>query len=89
MSKIKLVVEVDESDYEAIKNDGVQNHIALSDEIIKKGTPITEGDMISKKRLKLFAIDHDYFNGVEHETIRVVPVVAIDNAPSIGGSQNE
>lgn len=41
--KIKLLVEVDESDYEAVKNDGVQNHIALADEIIRNGTPILGG----------------------------------------------
>ena len=50
MSKIKLVIEIDESDYEAIRNDGVQNHIALADEIIRNGTPI-EGDLISRSEL--------------------------------------
>ena len=50
--KIKLLVEVDESDYEALRNDGVQNHIALADEIIANGTPITEGDWISRSELK-------------------------------------
>lgn len=42
MSKVKLMIEIEESDYKAIKNDGVQSHIALADEIIANGTPITE-----------------------------------------------
>lgn len=50
--KIKLLVEVDESDYEALRNGGVQSHIALADEIIANGTPITEGDAISRSELQ-------------------------------------
>ena len=50
--KVKLIIEIGEGDYEAIKNDGVQSHIALADEIIANGTPITEGDMISRSELQ-------------------------------------
>ena len=52
MSKVKLVIEIEESDYKAIKNDGVQSHIALADEIIANGTPINEGDMISREGIR-------------------------------------
>ena len=50
--KIKRVIEIEESDYEALRNDGVQSHIALADEIIANGTPITEGDAISRSELQ-------------------------------------
>ena len=43
MSKVKLMIEIDESDYEALRNDGVQSHIALADKIIANGTPLPEG----------------------------------------------
>lgn len=40
--------------------------------------------MISADYIKLFSIDHDSWNGVEYEgVIKVVPVIAVDNAPTI------
>lgn len=50
--KVKLIIEIGESDYEAIKNDGVQSHIALADEIIKNGIPYNPaGDLTEYKPL--------------------------------------
>ena len=34
---MKIVIDIPESDYELIKNDGVQSHIACVDEAIRNG----------------------------------------------------
>ena len=39
---MKLIIDINENEYKALINDGIQNHIALADELIKNGTPYTE-----------------------------------------------
>ena len=80
MSKIKLVIEIEENDYEALRNDGVQNHIALADEIIRNGTPITEGDLISRSALKEKYIK--LLDSAKELGTQVSPCF-IDNAPTV------
>ena len=53
---------------------------------VKNGTvlPKGHGRLINADYIKLFSIDHDSWNGVEYEgIIKVVPVIAIDTAPTI------
>ena len=93
--KIKLLVEVDESDYEALRNGGVQSHIALADEIIANGTPITEGDLISRSELReiIHKEGEQWKANTEYECGRFDSCDRIDflvaNAQAIGGNQNE
>lgn len=84
-----LLIEIGESDYETIKNDGVQSHIALADEIIANGTPIKEGDAISREALKNdFVKDCEYcamscFSKVCEDCYITEAKQKIDNAPSL------
>ena len=39
---MKLIVELSENDYKALKEDGVQNHLALADTIIACSVPYEE-----------------------------------------------
>lgn len=39
---MKLIIDIDESDYMALKEDGVQNHLALADTVIANGIPYEE-----------------------------------------------
>ena len=46
--------------------------------------PKGHGRLIDADYIKLFSIDHDCWNDVEYEgVIKVVPVIAIDNASTI------
>ena len=83
--KIKLLIEVDEELYRAYKGrpprlgDEGMDMIAQA---IANGTPITEGDAISREALKR-EVNRVFFNDeIEFKQV-------IDNAPSIGGNQNE
>ena len=40
---MKIVIDIPESDYELIKNDGVQSHIACADEAIRNGIVLCNG----------------------------------------------
>lgn len=39
---MKLIIELSENDYKALKEDGVQNHLALADTIIAHSIPYEE-----------------------------------------------
>ena len=89
MSKVKLMIEIPEQAYKFILQYGIKDAHEI-DVIIANGTPITEGDLISRGALKK-AIrdlpewygDDIYYSGVNDVTD------LINNAPSIGGNQNE
>lgn len=50
---MKLIIELSENDYKALKEDGVQNHLALADTIIAHSMPYDpQGDLISREALK-------------------------------------
>ena len=83
--KIKLLVEVDEELYRAYKGrpprlgDEGMDMIAQA---IANGTPITEGDLISREALKR-EVNRVFFNDeIEFKQV-------IDNAPPIGGKDND
>ena len=40
---MKLIIELSENDYMALKEDGVQNHLALADTVIANSVPYEEG----------------------------------------------
>jgi hypothetical protein len=86
---MKLIIDIDEELYEAYKGrppmlgDAGMDMIAQA---IANGTPVPKGHGRLKDAdyIKLFSIEHDSWNGVEYEgVIKVVPVIAIDNAPTI------
>ena len=90
--KIKLLIEVDEENYQLIK--GMADVAGMSFcEILRNGTPITEGDLISREALaKAIEEVEDNYDGYEPNDLgkfmnKVYDL--IDNAPSIGGNQNE
>lgn len=39
---MKLIIELSENDYKALKDEGVQNHIALADTVIAHSVPYEE-----------------------------------------------
>lgn len=89
MADIELVIKIPEELYEAYKGrppmlgDAGMDMIAQA---IANGKPLPKGHGILKDAdyIKLFSIDHDSWNGVEYEgVIKVVPVITIDNAPTI------
>ena len=83
---MKIVIDIPDEHFFACKhwlNEGVAN---FAETIIANGTPLPKGHgrLIDADRIKLFSIDRDSWNGVEYEgVIKVVPVIAIDNAPTI------
>ena len=86
MSKIKLLVEVDEGAVYAIKTNQYYGSKSDLENLIANGTPITEGDLISRSALKeQFAdIRQDFpkfhqFSFVSTEEI----ARKIDNAPTV------
>jgi hypothetical protein len=83
---MKLVIDVPEMAYEAYKEWHKNKVATVEQSIIANGTPLPKGHGRLKDAdyIKLFSIDHDSWNGVEYEgVIKVVPVIAIDNAPTI------
>ena len=79
---MKLIIELSENDYKALKEDGVQNHLTLVDTIIARSVPYEErpqGDLISRSYLKQMipAPIEDEYKYVHQ---------IIDNAPSVGVS---
>lgn len=96
MSKVKLMIEVDEKYYRNIKEQGSFSTATYQGELLQaiaNGTPITEGDLISRKALvKSIEEIEDNYDGYEPNDLgkfmnKVYDI--IDNAPSIGGNQNE
>ena len=84
--KIKLLVEIDEDYYELIKADVKSGNDYKPCVLIANGTPITEGDLISRSALikeaeELRQITSDESLRFENFTD------LIDNAPSIGISE--
>lgn len=83
---MKIVIDITEDAFLACKhwlNEGVAQ---WAETIIANGTPLPKGHGRLKDvdYIKLFSIDHDCWNGVEYEgVIKVVPVIAIDNASTI------
>ena len=87
MSKIKLVVEIDERIIEYIKEKDLP--LGMIDDLcraVENGTPIAEGDMISREHLQNLTCGIIDEEGIIHQ---VVMLADIDNAPSIGGKQND
>ena len=93
MSKIKLVIEIDEPVYHSVLERVKRLEVPCCTEnayfmqAIANGTPITEGDLISRSALRKCATPCQIHNGALTELC--VPLYQIDNAPSIGGNQNE
>ena len=86
MSNVTVLSKLPEQAYEAIKLNQYCGSKSDLEDIIANGTPITEGDLISREYLQNLTcgiIDED---GIIHQ---VVMLADIDNAPSIGGNQNE
>ena len=85
---MKLLIEIDENDYETIKNDGVQSHIALADEIIANGEPITD-DMISREQvlneIGQLSLAWEYGQGVSdcHSIVKNAPAYGKENEDKI------
>lgn len=91
---MKLIIDIPDEDYKFIKDlqfyhSGRRSGKTIERNVIngiKNGTPLPKGHGRLKDAdyIKLFSIDHDSWNGVEYEgVIKVVPVIAIDNAPTI------
>lgn len=45
-------------------------------------------DLISREYVKLFVCEYEKFNGKETEIVKAVPIIAIDNAPTVTPSLN-
>ena len=107
MSKIKLVIGVDEGYYKDCKRLSKIGMASTPCEIIANGTPITGGDMISREGIRkalngAFGCEDatKYGNknaeqqSKSYSTLMLYEIADIvedccDNAPSIGGNQNE
>ena len=88
--KIKLLVEVDEEYYELIKADVKSGNDYKPCVLIANGTPITEGDLISRSELIKTVEKAEGISWEHHDKDDMcVRKKYIDNAPSIGGNQNE
>ena len=96
MSKVKLMIEIDEETAKYIQGikefdcgDTLVNEMF---EAIHNGTPITEGDLISRSILDdVWELYKEYQPCLATEVYEFGEALKalIDNAPSIGGSQNE
>ena len=98
MSKVKLMIEIDEAIYNEFMKENdyelIYNGYWVA-KAIAKGTPITEGDLISREGMRkmikgwlnMDKYYHPYSKGKTIPTDEVYDL--IDNAPSIGGNQNE
>ena len=85
MSNLKLMIEVDERIIEHITAKDLP--LGMVDDLcraVENGTPITEGDLISRSALRK-EISNAFIDGATKSIFKKY----IDNAPSIGGSQNE
>ena len=50
---MKYIIELPEYDYKALKEEGVENHLALANILIAHSIPVSnEGDLISRSDLK-------------------------------------
>jgi len=60
---MKLIIELSENDYKALKEDGVQNHLALADTIIARSVPYEERPQSENKPLNwLDRCDDDHLS---------------------------
>ena len=88
--KIKLLVEIDESYYKDCKRLSKIGMASTPCEILANGTPITEGDLISRSELIKTVEKGEGISWERHgKDDMCVRKKYIDNAPSIGGNQNE
>ena len=90
MSKIKLVIEIDEEIIKETQTDCLDwGQIHEAEVAIANGTPITEGDLISRKGMKKMVdgwlnMDKYYRPYSKGKTIPTDEVYdLIDNAPSV------
>ena len=60
---MKIVIDIPESDYELIKNDGVQSHIACVDEAIRNGIVLHK---LLCDVLTVIPAERGDSNGVDH-----------------------
>lgn len=58
---MKRIIELSENDYKALKEDGVQNHIALADTIIAHSVPYEE----KPQTMSCFNCKYDYKSAVD------------------------
>ena len=98
MKKVNVLIEVDEKYYRSIKEQGSFSTATYQGELLQaiaNGTPITEGDLISRSewREKIPKEGEQWKANTEYECGRFDSCDMIDflvaNAPSIGGNQNE
>lgn len=81
---MKLIIELSENDYKALKEDGVQNHIALADTIIAHSMPYDpQGDLISREALKIYARKVLWEQNPTNFTLIKLFDNIIDNAPTV------
>lgn len=91
---MKLIIELSENDYKALKEDGVQNHLALADTIIANSIPYeepTQGDLISREALKQAC--SEMVSGSNNSDFIPCPswnnaMELIDNAPTVNDCPN-
>ena len=87
MSKIKLVIEIDEEMYQFLKETNLPRQSIYK--TVANGTPITEGDMISREGMKKMVdgwlnMDKYYHPYSKEKTIPTDEVYdLIDNAPTV------
>lgn len=89
MSKIKLVIECEEQTYAECKRISGLSETAY---VIANGTPIAEGDLKSRSILDdVWKLYKEYQPCLATEVYEFGEALKtlIDNAPSIGGNQNE
>ena len=88
MSKIKLVVEVDEEMYQFFKETNLPEQSIYK--IIAKGTPIAEGDMISRSELIKTVEKVEGISWERHDKDDMcVRKKYIDNAPTVELTETE
>ena len=82
---MKLIIDIDEKYYEACKDAVEEYYPSQVEEIIANGTPITEGDLISRSALKEEFDDYIKANP-DISGIFEIGKFIINKAPSIGGN---
>ena len=87
MSKIKLIIEIDENDYHRfVSGFANEDDSILIENLFKNGAPITDGDLISRSALKSEIENLTIYSGSgmsPSALIRNEVIDLINNAPTI------
>lgn len=90
---MKRIIELSENDYKELKEDGVQNHLALADTVIANSMPYDpQGDLISREALKKAC--SEMVRGSNNSDFIPCPswnnaMELIDNAPTVDAISND